>query len=129
MNDARSIGGQLQAARERMGLDVAEAAEALRVDITVIEALEAGQFASLGAPVFVRGHLRHYAQLLGEPLEELTGRYATLHESSVSPDLANLPHPATGQTGKPPARWPLVVAAIVLILVAVIWWALRVKPA
>ena len=62
----RSIGERLRAGRERAGLSVAAAAEKLHLDNKVIEALEADRFAELGASVYVRGHLRRYADFVGE---------------------------------------------------------------
>ena len=50
---------------------VAAAAEKLHLDPKVIEALEADRFAELGASVYVRGHLRRYADFVGEPGAEL----------------------------------------------------------
>jgi cytoskeleton protein RodZ len=128
MSDAQGIGMQLLAARERMGLSVAQAAESMRVDVAVIESLEAGRFFALGAPVFARGYLRQYADLLGEPLDEVTGRYATLQESSASPDITAVPH-LPGKSGKPRARWPLVLVAVLLLVAAIVWWAMGVKTA
>ncbi len=128
MSDALAIGRQLLAARERQGLTVAKAAESLRVDVAVIESLEAGRFHALGAPVFARGYLRQYTELLGEPLDEVTGRYETLEESSVSPDITAVPH-LPGKSGKRRARWPLVVVAVALLVVVIVWWAMGVKAA
>ena len=59
-SDTRSgIGARLRAGRERMGLTLLQVAEKLHVDAKVIESLEAERFDALGAPVFVKGHLRH----------------------------------------------------------------------
>jgi cytoskeleton protein RodZ len=128
MSDAVSIGKQLLASRERQGLTVLQAAESLRVDTAVIDALEAGQFMALGAPVFARGYLRQYAEFLGESLDDVTGRYNTLSESSASPDITAVPHLST-QGGARRARWPLVVVALVLMLIALVWWAMGVRHA
>jgi cytoskeleton protein RodZ len=46
-------------------LSLDDAAEALRLDREVVQALEAGEFESLGAAVFVKGYLRAYARLVG----------------------------------------------------------------
>jgi cytoskeleton protein RodZ len=127
MSDAVAIGRQLLAARERQQLSIDEVAASLRVEPAVIEALEAGRFFALGAPVFARGYLRHYAELLGESLEEVTGRYQTLQESAASPDITAVPNLAPA--GRPPARWPVVVVACALVLVVLIWWAMGVKTA
>ena len=47
------IGVRLRAARERKGLTVLQSAEKLHMDARLLEALEAGDFASLGADVYV----------------------------------------------------------------------------
>jgi cytoskeleton protein RodZ len=128
MSDAQTIGGQLFAARERVGLSVDEAASSLRVDVATIESLEAGDFQALGAPVFARGYLRQYAVLLGEPLEDVTGRYQGLDESAASPDISAVPH-LKSQAGKRGARWPLVVLAVALLVGMLVWWAMGVQTA
>jgi len=125
MSEATAIGHTLRAARERLGLGLDQAAERLHVDPQVIEALEGGRFTTLGAPVFVRGHLRRYAELLGEDDGPLQARYASMQESSIPPDLTRLPTSGTPQAPAPAARWPLVVAAVLLVLGAIVWWAMR----
>lgn len=127
MSEAAAIGQQLRAARERLGVEVAQAAESMKVDVAVIEALEAGRFFALGAPVFARGYLRHYADYLGEPLEEVTGKYKTLQESANSPDLTKLPQLAGKPNDKARPRWPLVLVALLLLGAALVWWAMGVK--
>ncbi len=106
MTETTAIGETLRSARERMGLGVVQAAERLHVDTKVIDALETGSFKALGAPVFVRGHLRRYAELLGEPDGPLQQRYAAMSEASVPPDLTQLPHPRVTGT----ALWPTALA-------------------
>jgi cytoskeleton protein RodZ len=115
-----SIGKQLRAARERMGLGVSQAAEQLHVDEKVIDALETGTFKALGAPVYVRGHLRHYAELVGEP--SASGRYESLNQAQ--PDLTAVPQ--MPQRTVPRPTWPVVVFAIVLVLAVIAWWAMGV---
>jgi cytoskeleton protein RodZ len=127
VNEASSIGESLRVARERMGLDLDQAAERLHVDTNVIQSLETGKFKALGAPVFVRGHLRHYCELLGEPEDQLQQRYAALQEASVPPDLTAVPHLPTQPTRAPRTRWPLVALALVLVVAVTVWWAMGVK--
>jgi cytoskeleton protein RodZ len=93
-SDARQygIGERLQAARERTDLSVVQAAELLHVDPGVIHALETERFGDLGAPVYVRGHLRHYAELLKESAPELLGLYGASVQSGPPPDLTLMPH-------------------------------------
>lgn len=93
-SDARKkgVGARLQAARGRADLSVVQAAELLHVDPGVLSALEGERFGELGAPVFVRGHLRHYAELLKESVPEVMSLYAASAEAAAPPDLTQMPH-------------------------------------
>jgi len=68
---ARQMGQQLRLAREAAGLEVDTVAAQLRMQKGMIGALEQGDWSRLGALVFVRGHLRSYARLLGIELDAL----------------------------------------------------------
>src|SRR5688572_19609309 len=89
--DARcGIGARLRTARERTGLTPLQAAERLHLDPDVIAALETETFESLGAPVYVRGHLKRYAELVGERAGELQESYAASAQSTELPDLTRI---------------------------------------
>jgi len=62
---ALEVGERLRSARRARAMALEQAADALHLEERVIAALEAGDFESVGAPVFVRGHLKAYARLLG----------------------------------------------------------------
>lgn len=64
-------GEQLRQARETQGLAIAQVAAELHLDEVQIEALENEKFEVIGAPVFVRGHLKNYALLLKIDSEKL----------------------------------------------------------
>lgn len=64
-----TLGQQLSAARESRGLSRHNAADALHLPLAVVEALESDRLDRLGAPVYVRGHLRSYLRLLALPAE------------------------------------------------------------
>ncbi|HEY3731987.1 MAG TPA: RodZ domain-containing protein [Steroidobacteraceae bacterium] len=122
-------GARLAAAREHAGMTVLQAAERLRLDVATLEALEAGRFQTLGAAVFVRGHLRHYAELLGLPVEDIEAAYAASSARlAPQPDLRHTPTlPGTGSArgvSLPPRA--ALIGAIVLVLAAWVWWAMRV---
>lgn len=120
----RSIGERLRAGRERAGLSVAAAAEKLHLDPKVIESLEANKFSELGASVYVRGHLRRYADFVGEPGAELVDSYVASRESRPPPpDLTKIPH---AEHHSDPRRLltPLLGLACVAVLLLAIWWVL-----
>lgn len=113
-------GGLLAAARLRKGISVQQVSERLRLSVESIEALEADNHDPLGPQVYVRGHLRRYAELLGETLPE-----APAQAAAVAPETpldgqrtAFLPllrvRPGDGPTLAPVQA--LLVAAVVLAL-------------
>lgn len=59
------VGERLRAAREAHHLTLEQASEMLRIEPKFLAALEQERFEAIGAAVFVKGYLRHYAELLG----------------------------------------------------------------
>lgn len=96
-SESSSIGERLRAAREARGSSVQEAAEGLHLPVAVIESLEAERFGQLGAPIYVRGHLRSYLRWLGLPeviAENAVQRAGiappTLHSATRTPTIKYL---------------------------------------
>jgi len=118
----RGTGARLRAAREGRGLTLLQAAEKLHVDARVLEALESEDFAALGAEVYVRGHLRRYAEAVGESPAELQELYAgSAH--ALRPDLTRIPRVETPQRSS--RVLPLALLAVVALAIAgLIWWLL-----
>lgn len=65
-----AVGLSLRRAREAAGLSLGDVATRSRIPVHVLQALEAGDWTRLGAPVFVRGHVRQVARVLGIPVPE-----------------------------------------------------------
>ncbi|HMU99574.1 MAG TPA: DUF4115 domain-containing protein [Rhodocyclaceae bacterium] len=59
-----SVGNQLSAAREAKGLTVADVAQALKLGVRQVEALESGTWGGLPGATFIRGFVRNYARLV-----------------------------------------------------------------
>ncbi|MGH8298817.1 MAG: helix-turn-helix domain-containing protein [Steroidobacteraceae bacterium] len=118
---SEGIGARLRSARERSRLTILQAAERLHVDAEVLEALEAENFAALGAPVYVKGHLRHYAELVGEPVEALFDLYSQ-GTRVPQPDLTHIPHPLEDETRRLVA--PAVIVVIGFAVAGAVWWGL-----
>jgi hypothetical protein len=79
----RSLGGWLRHERERRGLTVGGVADATKINVAYLEAIEDDRFDALPAPVYVRGFVRLYARHLG------------LDEAEAKRRLpSNLPRPA-----------------------------------
>src|ERR1700722_3860859 len=106
------IGARLQAGRERADLSLVQAAELLHVDPNVIHALESENFGELGAAVYARGHLRHYAELVKESAPELLALYAASVHAAQPPDLTRMPH--AKQTN--PWRGAVVMTGVAVVI-------------
>ncbi len=74
-SDGPGPGQRLRTAREARRLSLEQVAESLHLDEAIVVALEQERFEALGAPVYVRGHLKAYAALLGLPPNEVLGEY------------------------------------------------------
>jgi len=122
------IGARLRSARERAGLSAAQAAERMHCDLGLVEALDAGRFTQLGAPVFARGHIRRYAELLGEPVGEILERWDREAAGHVAaPDLTRIPQ---ARRTRDTRRFllPLGILAVVALFAVLISWVLRDAP-
>ena len=114
-----SPGARLRREREGRGLTEQQAAESLNLDPTVVMQLESNDFGALGAPVFVKGHLRRYAASLGLDADEILGAYERSKQQLGEPTLVPKSRLEMAPVrGRP--RWPWVVGGIVTFLVAAI---------
>jgi len=119
------IGTRLRAAREKKGLTVLQAAEKMHVDSRILEALEGEDFASLGAAVYAKGHLRHYAELLGEQPAELVELYSgSARAAPVQPDLTRISR-ALPDNDPGKLSGPAVVVAVTIAIVGTLWWVIN----
>jgi cytoskeleton protein RodZ len=118
---SEGIGARLRSARERSRLTILQAAERLHLDPDILEALEAENFAALGAPVYVKGHLRHYAELVGESPEALLELYSQ-GARVPRPDLTRVPKPLPDDAGRLVA--PAVIVVIGFAVAGTVWWGL-----
>jgi cytoskeleton protein RodZ len=122
---ARPVSATLAAARESRGLSVAQVAEQLRLMPEVILAMEEGRYEVLGPPVFARGHLRKYASLLGQPVDELLRDYdassSRVAESSLIPPASAHTHVESEHRRR--WRWqPWLVVVAAAVIATAGWW-------
>ncbi len=78
------LGERLRSARKARAISLERVAESLHLDEAVILALEEERFEELGAPVFVRGHLKAYARLVGLPIDSVLGAYQQTEPHAVA---------------------------------------------
>lgn len=118
--EAGGIGARLRAGREKLGLTVLQTAEKLHTDPRIVDAIEAEDFPALGAPIYARGHIKHYAELVGESVQELTALYAS-SSRVAQPDLTQIAKaPPLDDSSKLVAPALLVIG--VFAVAGAIWW-------
>ncbi|MDE2220723.1 MAG: DUF4115 domain-containing protein [Gammaproteobacteria bacterium] len=129
-NESETAGARLAGARLRAGLTLEQVAEKLRLDRNTIVALEADDHRAIGAAVFVRGFLRRYAALVGEPAAEIEALYARRPDAELKPDLSKtgMHRIEPGAQGPKLGLVPAAIAAVVLSIAGAVWWAMRAKP-
>ena len=116
-------GMRLAEARRARDISLRDIAKELHLDEAKVRALEENDFAALGAPVFAKGHLRKYAELVGVATDDVLADYYSLNRAAGAP-------PLLGRAYKPVkdinvGAWVagfLLVAVIVAIGAGVYWW-------
>jgi cytoskeleton protein RodZ len=121
-SESTSLGTRLKTAREHAGLTVIQAAERLHVDPHLIEALEGERFEELGASVYVRGHVRHYAELVGESPVELQELYSRSAHAARPLDLTRVPKAADPAGASSALLVPAVLVVGVVAIIGMVWW-------
>lgn len=125
-------GDRLREAREARGLSRQAVAERLCIDTARVAAMESGDLAALGAPVFAAGYVRVYARLLDLPSEELLQGYRQNGDVGPAPTLRGL-----SEVGGAAQRWTgsrrrggglrtlLALLLVVLLGVGGGWWLMQ----
>jgi len=116
-------GQRLAEARRALQISLHEIAKELHLDEAKVRALEANDFDVLGAPVFAKGHLRKYAQLVHVDIADVLADYYKLNRSSAAPPVvASRPRPRQELS---PGPWIAVIVVIVLAATAYWWFTSR----
>lgn len=120
---AGPLGGErLAEARREMQISVHEIAKELHLDEPKVRALERNDFEVLGAPVFAKGHLKTYAQLVNvDPADVLTDYYHLNRSTAAEPVISTRPKPRRELS---PGPW-IAVIVVIVVVVSAYWWFSR----
>jgi cytoskeleton protein RodZ len=115
-------GERLAEARRDLQISVLEIAKELHLDEPKVRALERNEFDVLGAPVFAKGHLKTYAQLVNvDPDDVLVDYYQITRAVTAPPVISARPKPGKELS---PGPW-IGLIVIVVIAVTAFWWFTR----
>ena len=106
-------GERLAEARRKQQITVLEIAKELHIDESKVRALEQNDFDVLSAPVFAKGHLRKYAQLVGVDFNDVLADYYHLNRSAGMPPVVLERRKRTRDYSAGP--W---IAGIIIVLIA-----------
>lgn len=117
---AERLGETLKQARERLSLSRHQAAQALRLPVKTVFALEEERHAELPEPAYVKGYIRAYARLLNLDHKALIERYAAAGvpgtELSVDNSIGN------GLPNQRSVGLNLGVVVLVWVVLSAVWW-------
>lgn len=119
-------GELLKRAREEAALTLQEVADELRLDLWMLEAIEANRFQALGAPVYARGYLRTYATHLGVPVDEVLRRYEALEDLPQEPEPIPAAMATTLRERRRSLRGPLLAMLALVVVAGLVYLALDV---
>ncbi|WP_432696499.1 RodZ domain-containing protein [Marinobacterium sp. YM272] len=117
-------GGNFVKAREDLGLSLEQLSRELHLPVATLEALERGEFAGLGGPVFVRGYIRAYARRLKMNPDTYVAQFD--RQAGIKDTAASVR--AVGTVSTSPARQSRSVMRfgtfvfIVAIIGIIVWW-------
>ena len=118
------VGGErLAEARREQRISVLDIAKELHLDEPKVRALEQNDFDVLGAPVFAKGHLRKYAQLVGVDVDDVFADYYRLTRSTGMPPIVT--GRTKGRRELPLGPWIAVI--IVVLAAALAYWLLSLR--
>ena len=74
-----SCGQELSKRRQKRDLSINDVAREIKIESSVIKKIESDEFHSIGAPVFVKGYLRQYSNLVGADDDLIIKKYNKLN--------------------------------------------------
>jgi cytoskeletal protein RodZ len=86
------FGGKLRDARERRGISLRQIANATKISIAALEALERNDISRLPGGIFSRAFVRSYAVEVGANADEVVAKFVTELEAAI---------PAAAETASP----------------------------
>jgi cytoskeleton protein RodZ len=116
-------GERLAEARREQQITVLEVAKELHLDEPKVRALERNEFEVLGAPVFAKGHLRKYAQLVGVDEDDVFADYYAMTRAEAMPPIVARRKKVNQEMS--PGPWIAVITVIIVAAASYWWFALR----
>ena len=115
-----SFGDTLRRERELRGVDLREVAEATKISVRFLQALESDRIDVLPGGIFPRAFVRQYAMYLGLDPDRTVAEFVYAYGDQAGSAAAPAPRRAASGRSR---RLPLLAAVIVLALLGIAVWA------
>jgi len=113
--DEISCGERLASKRSEKELSINQVAREIKIEPHVIEMIENNEFESIGAPVFVKGYLRQYSELVGLDPNLIIEKYNAINSIEDSSPIVN---DSVDQISKYVLTPKIILIAIFMILIS-----------
>jgi cytoskeleton protein RodZ len=119
------FGGRIRQAREQRGVSLRQIADATKISVGVLEALEGNDISRLPGGIFSRGFVRSYAVEIGVDPEQTVRDFMTQFPHDSVP--AGSPHVIVDELGPGTRRLDrralMVLGTLVLAVAAFLFWS------
>ncbi len=119
-SDYSGIGAELRATRERLNIKLSSVADALRINLEYLQAIEGGQFQGLPGHVYTLGFLRSYAEYLELDPARVISQFK--EEDSEPRPETKLDFPEPMEAGRLPTGRILLISLIVAAVAYTGWF-------
>jgi hypothetical protein len=110
-----ALGEELRAARESRRLSLSDVSDQIHIRSVYLQAIEEEEWASIAAPVYVRGFVRTYARFLGLNPEQAVAQY---NDAAPAETKVEAPPPPVYIPGRGPSAWLIAAGTLAVLLVA-----------
>ena len=106
MNDLFTLGETLRMAREHLKMSQADVAEATRMKVHIVDAIENNDFSRISVPLYGKGFIKLYAECVGLDPAPLIQDYLTRYARPVRPSLKSDHQPSAPSDHEPLPAMP-----------------------
>lgn len=121
------FGSRMRHVREQRGVSLREIAEATKISVSALEALERNDISRLPGGIFSRAFVRSYAAQIGIDPEQTVREFLSQfpHESVTAGSPHVLIDDGFTERRRLEPRAVMILCTLVLVAVAIIFWTLR----
>lgn len=121
------FGARMRHAREQRGVSLRQIAEATKISVSALEALERNEISRLPGGIFSRAFVRSYAAEIGVDPEQTVREFLAQfpHDSVTAGSPHVLIDDGSLERRRLDPRAVMIVGTLVLVAAAIIFWTLK----